>query len=241
MSTTNKETIAAGTDNRPPMLEESDFYSWKIQIQRYIRGKPNQNLIWNSIKNEPTLHPTTIDTMREGEQQTQVIRKKRDGEFIEAENIKELADIQAINILSQGLPKHIFNTLNQTETTREIGECRATYAWIRTFTNPMTQATIQAGQITTESVQRRAPGNKAKECKEKKQEKDSQWFKDKALLMEAKEKRVALDAKAEAFLSDVECTAHYDDSLAITTTTAFEVIHKDAYDSDVDEAPHAIY
>nr|GEU64255.1 hypothetical protein [Tanacetum cinerariifolium] len=57
--------------------------------------------------------------------------------------------------------------------------------------------------------------------------------------MEAKEKGVIMDAKAEAFLADVECTAHYDDSLAITTTTAFEVSHKDAYDSDVDEAPHA--
>nr|GEX55837.1 retrovirus-related Pol polyprotein from transposon TNT 1-94 [Tanacetum cinerariifolium] len=136
---------------------------------------------------------------------------------------------------------------------------------LRTFTNPMTQGTIQAGQITTKSVQRRAPGNKgkqiatgsqvklvtcynchsqghiAKECKEKKQENDSLWFKDKALLMEAKEKRVALDAKAEAFLVDVECIAHYDDSLAITTTIDFEVILEDSYDSDVDEAPYAIY
>ncbi|GJX86288.1 hypothetical protein Tco_0337062 [Tanacetum coccineum] len=43
-------------------------------------------------------------------------------EFTEAENIKELADIQAINILSQGLPRHIFNTLNQTETAQEIWE-----------------------------------------------------------------------------------------------------------------------
>ncbi|GKD35567.1 hypothetical protein Tco_1251076 [Tanacetum coccineum] len=99
MSTTDKESIAAGTDNRPPMLEESDFDSWKIRIQRYIRGKPNGKLIWNSIKNGPTPHPTTTDTTGEGEQQTQVIRKKRDDEFTEAENIKELADIQAINIL----------------------------------------------------------------------------------------------------------------------------------------------
>nr|GEU50631.1 hypothetical protein [Tanacetum cinerariifolium] len=110
----------------------------------------------------------------------------------------------------------------------------------------MTQATIQADQITTKSVQRISTGNKgkqiatgsqgkletcynyrgqghiARECKEEKREKDSQWFKDKALLMEAKEKGVVLDAEAEAFLADVECTAHYDDSLAITTTTAFE-------------------
>ncbi|GJS01245.1 hypothetical protein Tco_0317753 [Tanacetum coccineum] len=42
---------------------------------------------------EPTPHPTTTDTTGE-----------------------------AINILSQGLPRHIFNTLNQTETAQEIWE-----------------------------------------------------------------------------------------------------------------------
>nr|GEX18341.1 integrase, catalytic region, zinc finger, CCHC-type, peptidase aspartic, catalytic [Tanacetum cinerariifolium] len=73
---------------------------------------------------------------------------------------------------------------------------------LRTSTNPMIQATIQAGQITTESVQQRA-------------------------------------LEAEAFLADVECTTTYAEPLAITTTTAFEVSHEDAYDSDVDEAPHA--
>ncbi|GJT26316.1 hypothetical protein Tco_0906591 [Tanacetum coccineum] len=56
METTDKESSAAGTDNRPPMLEESDFESWKIRIE------------------------------------------------------------------SQGLPRHIFNTPNQTETTKEIWE-----------------------------------------------------------------------------------------------------------------------
>ncbi|GJS34722.1 hypothetical protein Tco_0533104 [Tanacetum coccineum] len=48
------------------------------------------------------------------------------------------------------------------------------------------------------------------ECKEPKRKTDSQYFKDKALLMEAKEKGDVLDAEAEAFLADVECTAPYD-------------------------------
>ncbi|GKA56267.1 hypothetical protein Tco_0755339 [Tanacetum coccineum] len=47
------------------------------------------------------------------------------------------------------------------------------------------------------------------------------------LLMEAKEKGVTLDAEAEAFLANVECTA------------IFKVNHEDAYDSDVDEGPNA--
>ncbi|GKF62574.1 hypothetical protein Tco_0182628 [Tanacetum coccineum] len=59
------------------------------------------------------------------------------------------------------------------------------------------------------------------------------------LLMEAKEKGATLDADAEAFLADVECTAPYDQPLAITTTNIFEVNHEDAYDSDVDEGPNA--
>nr|GEU65685.1 retrovirus-related Pol polyprotein from transposon TNT 1-94 [Tanacetum cinerariifolium] len=125
---------------------------------------------------------------------------------------------QIVNLLS-GFQKQFPPTNNQ----------------LKTSTNPMTQATIQAGQITTESVQRRAP----EECKEKKRAKESQWFKDKALLMEAKEKGVILDAEAEAFLADVVCTSPYAEPLAITTSMAFEVSHEDVYDSDVDEVPHA--
>ncbi|GJS38623.1 hypothetical protein Tco_0563666 [Tanacetum coccineum] len=122
MATTDKESSAAGTDNRPPMLEESDFESWKIRIERYIRGKPLGKLIWKSIKNGPSPHPMITVTTGEGEQQTQVTREKTDEEFTEAENNKERADIHATNILSQGLPRHIFNTLNQTDTAKEIWE-----------------------------------------------------------------------------------------------------------------------
>ncbi|GKD50784.1 hypothetical protein Tco_1279760, partial [Tanacetum coccineum] len=59
------------------------------------------------------------------------------------------------------------------------------------------------------------------------------------LLMEAKEKGVTLNAEAEAFLANVECTAPYDQPLAMATTNIFEVNHEDAYDSDVDEGPNA--
>ncbi|GJW05135.1 hypothetical protein Tco_1563991 [Tanacetum coccineum] len=67
---TDKESSAAGTDNRPPMLDESDYESWRIQGQ--------------------------------GEAAVQVTRDKRDEEFTGIENNKELADIQATNILSLG-------------------------------------------------------------------------------------------------------------------------------------------
>ncbi|GJY09070.1 uncharacterized mitochondrial protein-like protein [Tanacetum coccineum] len=407
---TDKESSAAGTDNRPPMLVESDYESWKIRIERYIRGKPLGKLIWRSIQNGPTPHPQITVTEGEGDAATQVTRDKRDEEFTEIENNKELADIQATNILSQGLPRHVFNILNQTRTGKEIWDNVAllmkgsgkplqqqkeelfdeyerfhaignesihdyfvrfhklindmkitqlnipthqmntkfvnnlppywakyvtnvknnkdisatTYVELYTYlksyephamktlkkqeqslsiidplaymaqatpttslpplstsqpqpalkssSNSRTHATVHDGQIVTESVQRRAPGNVgntgsrgnqsygnvttatgkkvicyncrgeghvARQCKEPKRAKDSQYFKDKMLLMEAKEKGVTLDAEAEAFLANVECTAPYDQPLAMATTNIFEVNHEDAYDSDVDEGPNA--
>nr|GEV46099.1 hypothetical protein [Tanacetum cinerariifolium] len=63
----------------------------------------------------------------------------------------------------------------------------------------------------------RGEGHVARQCKEPKCACDSQWYHDKALLMQTKEKGDVLDAEAEAFLANVEY----------------------AYDSDVDEGPYA--
>nr|GFA09873.1 hypothetical protein [Tanacetum cinerariifolium] len=79
--------------------------------------------------------------------------------------------------------------------------------------------------IVTETVRRKAPGNVGNTGargtqsygQEKKRVKDSQYLKDKMQLMEAKEKGAVLDAEAEAFLADVECTTPYDQPLVITT------------------------
>ncbi|GKC08845.1 hypothetical protein Tco_1000455 [Tanacetum coccineum] len=95
----NEETNAAGTDTRPPMLVESDYDSWKIRIHRYIRGKPNGKLIWNSIQNGPTPHPMITDPPPTGSTIVPAPRKKHDSEFNEEENKLEMADTQAEIIL----------------------------------------------------------------------------------------------------------------------------------------------
>nr|GEU66319.1 hypothetical protein [Tanacetum cinerariifolium] len=292
-------------------------------------------------------------------------RNKRNKEFTEKDNKNKLADIQAINILSQGLLRRIFNILNQNETGREIwvnfelllkgsGQTlerrkealfyefkhfRANgnkliqdyfvrfhklnnmnmstvmyvelFTHLRTYkehalkslkkkeqssvivdplaylakttpthstTSPVTILTPQSsgdshndamlatmnqianllsglqkqrapGNTRTKGIQTtrlgvnnsgkkviyyncRGEGHVARQCKEPKRAHDSQWYHDKALLMQAKEKGVVLDAEAKAFLTDVECTAPYDQPLALTTTNLFEANHEDAYDSD---------
>ncbi|GJZ44186.1 retrovirus-related pol polyprotein from transposon TNT 1-94 [Tanacetum coccineum] len=316
---TDKESSAAGTDNRPPMLVESDYESWKIRIERYIHGKTLGKLIWRSIQNGPTPHPQITVTEGQGEDAVQVTRDKRDEEFTEIENNKELADIQATNILRKSLQQQKEELFDEYERFRAIGnesihdyfvrfhklindmkitqlnipthqmntkfvnnlppywakyvtnvknnkDISATtyvelYTYLKSyephamktlkkqsclpaqFSQPQpvrtssirSLATVHDGQIITETVQRRASGNVgntgnrgtqnyrqmtdnvgkkvicyncrgeghvSRQCKEKKRVKDSQYFKDKMLLMEAKEKGTFLDAEAEAFLAD---------------------------------------
>nr|GEU95471.1 hypothetical protein [Tanacetum cinerariifolium] len=350
---TDKDSSAAGTDNRPPMLEENDYESWRICIERYIKGKPHGKLIWKSIQNGPTAHPQTTDPAPEGDA-VPPTRSKRDEEFTEEDNRNELADMQAIssgqtlerrkealfdefecfcengNELIQDYFVHFYKLVNDMKVTQldipthqlnikfannlpsywgkyvthaknNMNMSTITYVklfthlrtyeehalkslkkkeqsftvfpstnnQLRTSSNPKTHATVHDGQIVTQTIQRRAPGNTgtkgiqttgsgvnnsgkkvicyncrgeghvARQCKEPKHAHDSQWYHDKALLMQAKEKGAVLDAEAEAFLADVECTALYDQPLALTTTNLFEANHEDSYDSDVDEGPHA--
>ena len=43
---TDKDLSAAGTENRAPMLEEDDYESWKIRMERYIRSKADGKKVW---------------------------------------------------------------------------------------------------------------------------------------------------------------------------------------------------
>ncbi|GKA67696.1 copia protein [Tanacetum coccineum] len=291
----NEETNAAGTDTRPPMLVESDYDSWKIRIHRYIRGKPLGKLIWNSIQNGPSPHPMITDALAEGQTGVNMPRMKLDSEFTPEETNRENADTQAKIILSQWyLPVTFSNILYQTNLLQEVWDnwnmhmqvheianllsgfqkqFPPTNNQLRSSSNSRTHATVYDGQIVTETIQRRAPGNVgntgsrgnqsygnvttatgkkvicyncrgeghvARQCKEPKRAKDSQYFKDKMILMEAKEKGATLDAEAKAFPANVECIAPYDQPLALATTNMFQANHEDAYDSGVDEGPNAV-
>nr|GFB70137.1 hypothetical protein [Tanacetum cinerariifolium] len=207
--------------------------------------------------NGPTPHTQTTDPAPKGGA-VPPPRNKRDEEFTEEENKNELVDIQAINILSQGLPISIFNILNQNETGREnwvnlellmkgSGQTleRRKEALFDEFERFRANGNelIQDYFSVTKMVQRRASGNMGTKGIQTTgsgvNNSGKKWCHDKALLMKAKEKGVVLDVEAEAFLADVEYTAPYDQPLALTTTNLFEANHEDAYDSDVDEGPHA--
>ncbi|GJS42658.1 hypothetical protein Tco_0567701 [Tanacetum coccineum] len=128
-------------------------------------------------------------------------REKLDSEFSEEENKLEMAYTQAKSILVQSFPPP----------TTSSGL-------------PPTQGLmLRCMMVTLLLNQSEELHNK---CPEPKRKMDSQYFKDKALLMEAKEKGDVLDAEAEAFLADIECTAPYDQPKALTTTNMFQANHE---------------
>nr|GEX83875.1 hypothetical protein [Tanacetum cinerariifolium] len=83
-------------------------------------------------------------------------------------------------------------------------------------------------------------------CTQPKQPQNSEYYKDKMLLMHAQENGVALDAKQLLFLAGGHDNAFDDDvdeqpvhDLALNVDNVFQADDCDAFDSDVDEAPTA--
>ncbi|GKB63430.1 retrovirus-related pol polyprotein from transposon TNT 1-94, partial [Tanacetum coccineum] len=82
-------------------------------------------------------------------------------------------------------------------------------------------------------------GHIARECPQPKRPQDSDYFKDKMLLMNAHENGVVLDEEQLLFLVGEQVTNFDDDvdDLALNVDHVFEADQCDAFDSDVDEAP----
>ncbi|GKC66155.1 retrovirus-related pol polyprotein from transposon TNT 1-94 [Tanacetum coccineum] len=82
-------------------------------------------------------------------------------------------------------------------------------------------------------------GHIARECPQPKRPRDSDYFKDKMLLMNAHENDVVLDEEQLLFLAGEHATNFDDDvdDLALNVDHVFEADQYDAFDSDVNEAP----
>ncbi|GJR64958.1 retrovirus-related pol polyprotein from transposon TNT 1-94 [Tanacetum coccineum] len=88
-------------------------------------------------------------------------------------------------------------------------------------------------------------GHIARECPRPKRLQDSDYFKDKMLLMQAQENGAVLDEEQSLFLAGEQVTNFDDDvddspenDLALNVNHIFEADQCDAFDSDVDEAPN---
>ncbi|GJV47855.1 hypothetical protein Tco_1438067 [Tanacetum coccineum] len=115
MANLSEDIQCAGSDTRPPMLDRTDFASWQQRIRLYCRGKENGVNILKSIDEGPFQMGTTRDTLAEGTEGAQQLGPERARVYSDLspeDKDRYNAEIQATNILLQGLPKDIYTLIN---------------------------------------------------------------------------------------------------------------------------------
>nr|GFB03169.1 integrase, catalytic region, zinc finger, CCHC-type, peptidase aspartic, catalytic [Tanacetum cinerariifolium] len=97
------------------MLDRTDFASWQQRIRLYCRGKENGVNILKSIDEGPYHIGTVRETLAESTEGTPQYGPERPrvySDLTSEEKDRYNADIQATNILLQGLPKDIYTLIN---------------------------------------------------------------------------------------------------------------------------------
>nr|GEU38481.1 hypothetical protein [Tanacetum cinerariifolium] len=113
MTTLVKFMIIVGADNRPPVLEKSLYYSWKIRMEFYMEHRENGRMILDSVQNDPLVWPTI--TKEDG-----TTRKKTYAKLFASEKLQADCDCKATNIILQGLPPNMYAIFNHHKVAKEI-------------------------------------------------------------------------------------------------------------------------
>nr|GEU72554.1 integrase, catalytic region, zinc finger, CCHC-type, peptidase aspartic, catalytic [Tanacetum cinerariifolium] len=113
----------AGSDTRPPMLDRTDYALWQQHIRLYCRGKENGVNILKSIDERPFQMGTVREPLAEGTKGASHLGPERPRVYSNLspeEKDRYNADIRAINILLQGLPKDIYTLINHYTHAKDI-------------------------------------------------------------------------------------------------------------------------
>ncbi|GKC84186.1 hypothetical protein Tco_1139903, partial [Tanacetum coccineum] len=62
---TQQDIYAAGSENRPPMLNKENYVPWSSRLLRYAKSRPNGKLIYNSIMNDIYAAVDSCETAQE--------------------------------------------------------------------------------------------------------------------------------------------------------------------------------
>nr|GEV28636.1 hypothetical protein [Tanacetum cinerariifolium] len=122
---TQQDIYAAGSENRPLMLNKDNYVPWSSRIIRYARSRPNGKMIVNSIENGPYVR-RMIATLGEPDLLVHVLEsfhEQTDEELTEID-IKQIdVDDQAIQTILLGLSEDVYADVDSCETAKEIWEC----------------------------------------------------------------------------------------------------------------------
>nr|GEW23093.1 hypothetical protein [Tanacetum cinerariifolium]GEW24762.1 integrase, catalytic region, zinc finger, CCHC-type, peptidase aspartic, catalytic [Tanacetum cinerariifolium] len=103
MATMVENVIAAGSENRPPMLKKGMYDSLKTRIILYIRGKENGEMLKDLIDNGPFQLKPEI-TAKDTDDVTDIRRPQKVKDLSAQEKLRYDIDIKVVNILLLGLP-----------------------------------------------------------------------------------------------------------------------------------------
>nr|GEV55829.1 hypothetical protein [Tanacetum cinerariifolium] len=113
-NTLAKYMILSDADNRPPMLDNDLYDSWKIQMELYMQNKEHRRMILESIENGPLIWPTI--------EENGMTRTKKYTKLSATEKIQADYDMKATNIIFQGLPTDIYSVLNHHRVAKDLWE-----------------------------------------------------------------------------------------------------------------------
>ncbi|GJR94212.1 hypothetical protein Tco_0266386 [Tanacetum coccineum] len=119
---TQQDIYAAGSENRPPMLNKENYVPWSSRLLRYAKSRPNEKLIYNSIMNGPYVRrmiPKTGDENREVAV-SETFHEQIDDELTKKELKQVEANDQAIQTILLGLPEDIYAAVDSCKTAQEI-------------------------------------------------------------------------------------------------------------------------
>nr|GEY45006.1 Gag-protease polyprotein [Tanacetum cinerariifolium] len=240
MSNQSEDIQAAGFDTRPPMLDRIDFDSWQQRIRLYYKGKDHEEYILQVV-----------------------------ADLSQAEKDRLRADIRAMNILLQGLPRDIYKLINHNTDAKDIlvnlkmllegseltkddresqlydefkhfgqHKCENIHDYYSRGDNTWFKETI-LGVLMLQVIRELS-------TELPKRPQNSDYFKEKMLLMQAQENKVDLDEGQLLFLVGGQ-TNTFDDEvdegplqdMAQNEDNIFQADQCDAFDSDVDEASTA--
>ncbi|GKA62080.1 integrase, catalytic region, zinc finger, CCHC-type containing protein [Tanacetum coccineum] len=219
MSSMSEDIQCAGSDTRPPMLDRTDFESWQQRIRLYCLGKDNGENIMDVINEGPLLgnglQLLLLEELKVQFKQGPSTYNK--GLYSLINHYTDAKDIGNVKMILEG-----------SDVTRMTGNPQFTPMNLNTSvkqggnhsTDTMLGGQNRGGIINPGPAKPikcyncNGLGHIARECPRPKRLQDSDYFKDKMLLMQAQRIMILLS------IMDI-----------------FEADECDAFDSDVDEGP----
>ncbi|GJS53543.1 retrovirus-related pol polyprotein from transposon TNT 1-94 [Tanacetum coccineum] len=106
--------ILSGVDNRPPMLKKHLYNSWKSRMELYMQNREHGRMIPESVKHSPLIWPTI--------EENGVTKTKKYEELSATEKIQVDCDLNATNIILQGLSSNVYSLVNHHRVVKDLWE-----------------------------------------------------------------------------------------------------------------------